>query len=137
MSSIKEIKSIIGKGNVKFTVKGITHHRRGGEDNEWGEFPKTFRVNEEAEEKINELLSQHVCVDIRFRTGKQLNNALDPVDEDDDVVCCLALQFDGVPACELQIGAEVSSGIGVNNAVGQWREADNNRFPRAGNWYCH
>ena len=49
MSSIKEIKSIIGKGNVKFTVKGITHHRRGGEDNEWGEFSKIFRVNEEAE----------------------------------------------------------------------------------------
>ena len=46
MSSIKEIKSIIGKGNVKFTVKGITHHRRGGEDNEWGDFPKIFAVNE-------------------------------------------------------------------------------------------
>ena len=49
MSNIKKIKEIIEKGNVKFTVEGITHHRRGGEDNEWGEFPKTFRVNEEAE----------------------------------------------------------------------------------------
>ncbi len=43
MSSIKEI---IEKGNVKFTVKGINHYRRGGKDNEWGDFPKLFRVNE-------------------------------------------------------------------------------------------
>ncbi len=36
MSSIKEI---IEKGNVKFTVKGINHYRRGGKDNAWGDFP--------------------------------------------------------------------------------------------------
>ena len=46
MSKIKEIKSIIEKGNARFTVKGITEYRRGGEDNEWGEFPKLFKVNE-------------------------------------------------------------------------------------------
>jgi hypothetical protein len=49
MLSIKEIKSIIEKGNVKFTVKGITEYRRGGEDNEYGDFPKMFRVNEEGD----------------------------------------------------------------------------------------
>ncbi len=46
MSNIKEIKEIIGKGDVKFTVKGITEYRRGGDDNEYGDFPKIFRVNE-------------------------------------------------------------------------------------------
>ena len=46
MSNIKEI---IGKGDVKFTVKGITEYRRGGEDNEYGDFPKIFRVNEEGD----------------------------------------------------------------------------------------
>ncbi len=39
-------KEIIENGNVKFTVKGITEYRRGGEDNEYGDFPKIFRVNE-------------------------------------------------------------------------------------------
>ena len=43
MSSIKEI---IEKGNAKFTVTGITEYRRGGENNEYGDFPKVFRVNE-------------------------------------------------------------------------------------------
>lgn len=47
MSNIKEIREIIEKGNAKFTVKGITEYRRGGEDNEWGDFPKIFRVNGE------------------------------------------------------------------------------------------
>jgi len=46
MSSIKEI---IEKGNAKFTVKGITEYRRGGEDNEYGDFPKIFRVNDEGD----------------------------------------------------------------------------------------
>ena len=49
MSSIKEIKEIIGKGDVKFTVKGITEYRRGGEDNEYGDFPKMFRVNKDSD----------------------------------------------------------------------------------------
>ncbi len=49
MSKIKEIREIIGKGDVKFTVKGITEFRRGGEDNEYGNFPKVFRVNENSD----------------------------------------------------------------------------------------
>lgn len=49
MSSIKEIKEIIGKGNVRFTVKGITEYRRGGKDDEYGDFPKMFRVNDEGD----------------------------------------------------------------------------------------
>jgi len=44
MSSFR--KEIIENGNVKFTVEGITQYRRGGEDNEYGDFPKVFRVNE-------------------------------------------------------------------------------------------
>jgi hypothetical protein len=39
-------KTIIEHGNVKFTVKGITEYRRGGDDNEYGDFPKIFRVND-------------------------------------------------------------------------------------------
>jgi hypothetical protein len=42
-------KSIIENGNVRFTVKGITEYRRGGEDNEYGDFPKIFRVNEDGD----------------------------------------------------------------------------------------
>ena len=49
MSKIKEIREIIGKGNVKFTIKGINSYKRGGEDNEYGEFPKVFRVNDEGD----------------------------------------------------------------------------------------
>ncbi len=43
---MSNIKAIIEKGNVKFTVNGITEYQRGGEDNEYGDFPKVFRVNE-------------------------------------------------------------------------------------------
>ena len=46
MSNIKEI---IEKGNVKFTVKGITEYRRGGDDNEYGNYPKLFRINEKSD----------------------------------------------------------------------------------------
>jgi len=46
---MSNIKAIIGKGDVKFTVKGITEYRRGGDDNEYGDFPKIFRVNEEGD----------------------------------------------------------------------------------------
>jgi hypothetical protein len=46
MSSIKEI---IESGNVKFTVKGINHYRRGGENNEWGDRPKIFKINKEGD----------------------------------------------------------------------------------------
>ena len=42
-------KEIIENGNVKFTIKGITEYRRGGEDNEYGDFPKIFRVNKDAD----------------------------------------------------------------------------------------
>ena len=43
------IKESIEKGNVKFTVKGITHYRRGCKNNEWGDFPKIFRVSDTAD----------------------------------------------------------------------------------------
>ena len=46
---MSKIKEIIGKGNVKFTIKGINSYKRGGEDNEYGDFPKVFRVNEEGD----------------------------------------------------------------------------------------
>ena len=49
MSKIKEIREIIKKGNVKFTIKGINSYKRGGEDNEYGDFPKVFRVNDESD----------------------------------------------------------------------------------------
>ena len=42
-------KTIDENGNVKFTVEGITQYRRGGEDNEYGDYPKIFRVNEGAD----------------------------------------------------------------------------------------
>ncbi len=42
-------KAIIENGNAKFTVKGITEYRRGGEDNEYGDFPKIFRVNDDGD----------------------------------------------------------------------------------------
>ena len=43
MSSFR--KTIIENGNVKFTVEGITQYRRGGDDNEYGDFPKIFKVS--------------------------------------------------------------------------------------------
>ncbi len=46
---MSNIKAIIEKGNAKFTVEGITEYRRGGEDNEYGNFPKIFRVNEDGD----------------------------------------------------------------------------------------
>ena len=49
MSKIKEIRESIKKGNVKFTIKGINSYKRGGEDNEYGDFPKVFRVNDEGD----------------------------------------------------------------------------------------
>lgn len=56
--SNKEIKEQLQKGNVKFTIDGITSYTRGGEDNEYGYFPKVFKVTEEAESiYTNEILS--------------------------------------------------------------------------------
>jgi len=49
MSNIKEIKEQLQKGNAKFTIDGITTYRRGGEDNEYGNFPKIFKVSEKGE----------------------------------------------------------------------------------------
>ncbi len=49
MSKIKEIRESIKKGNVQFTIKGINSYKRGGKDNEYGDFPKIFRVNEEGD----------------------------------------------------------------------------------------
>jgi hypothetical protein len=45
----KFIKETLEKGNVKFTVKGITSYQRGGSDNEYGDFPKVFKINEKAD----------------------------------------------------------------------------------------
>ena len=44
--SNKSIKEVLKSGDVRFTVDGITSYRRGGEDNEYGDFPKIFKVNE-------------------------------------------------------------------------------------------
>ena len=56
--SNKEIKDQLQKGNVKFTVDGIISYMRGGKNNEWGNFPRIFRVTEEAESiYVDELLS--------------------------------------------------------------------------------
>ena len=46
---MSKIKEIIEKGNARFTIKGITSYKRGGEDNEYGDFPTVFRVNEEGD----------------------------------------------------------------------------------------
>ena len=46
--TIKEIKNQLQKGNVEFTVKGITQYQRGGK-NQWGYFPKVFKVEEDAD----------------------------------------------------------------------------------------
>ena len=47
--SNKEIKEQLQKGNAKFTIDGITSYSRGGEDNEYGDFPKIFKVSENGE----------------------------------------------------------------------------------------
>ena len=41
------IRETIKEGKVKFIVKGINHYRRGGENNEWGDFPKIFRISKD------------------------------------------------------------------------------------------
>ena len=46
---MSKIREIIEKGNARFTIKGITSYKRGGEDNEYGDFPKIFRVNDEGD----------------------------------------------------------------------------------------
>ena len=56
--SNKEIRDQLQKGNVKFTVGGITSYIRGGEDNEWGNFPKVFKVVKDADAiYVDEFLS--------------------------------------------------------------------------------
>ena len=47
--SNKDIKEQLQKGNAKFTIDGITSYRRGGEDNEYGNFPKIFKVSKKGE----------------------------------------------------------------------------------------
>jgi hypothetical protein len=39
-------KTLIKNGNALFTVEGINEYRRGGEDNQYGDYPKIFRVSE-------------------------------------------------------------------------------------------
>ena len=54
----KEIKEQLQKGNVRFTIDGITSYIRGGENNEYGDFPKVFKVSESGESiNVDELLS--------------------------------------------------------------------------------
>ena len=54
----KQIKEQLQKGNVRFTIDGITSYSRGGEDNEYGDFPKVFKVSESGESiNVDELLS--------------------------------------------------------------------------------
>ena len=56
--SNKEIKDQLEKGNVKFTIDGITSYTRGGEGNEYGMNPKTFKVSESGDSiNVDELLS--------------------------------------------------------------------------------
>ncbi len=53
----KEIKEILKKGNVRFTVKGITSYRK-GDDGEYGDHPKLFKVNKTGDAiNTNELFS--------------------------------------------------------------------------------
>tara|TARA_R110000823_G_scaffold134306_1_gene263065 strand:+ start:1574 stop:1936 length:363 start_codon:yes stop_codon:yes gene_type:complete len=42
-------KIFIENGNALFTVEGINEYRRGGEDNEYGDYPKIFRVSEKGD----------------------------------------------------------------------------------------
>ena len=54
----KQIKEQLQKGNVRFTIDGITSYSRGGENNEYGDFPKVFKVSESGESiNVDELLS--------------------------------------------------------------------------------
>lgn len=54
----KQIKEQLQKGNVRFTIDGITSYIRGGEDNEYGDFPKIFKVSESGDSiNVDELLS--------------------------------------------------------------------------------
>jgi len=57
MSNIKEIKSIIEKGDVRFTIEGITSYRR-GDDGEYGDHPKIFKVSKKGDSiNVGEFLS--------------------------------------------------------------------------------
>lgn len=47
--TVKEIKDQLQKGNVNFTVKGITKYQRGGVNNEYGDFPKVLKVSADAD----------------------------------------------------------------------------------------
>ena len=46
--SNKEIKEQLQKGNVRFTIDGLTTYRK-GDDGEYGMNPKVFKVHEDAE----------------------------------------------------------------------------------------
>ena len=70
---------------------------------------------------MNELLGEHVCVDVGIGASKQLDRSLDAIDKDDDVLGSLSLQLDGVPSGEFQIGTEIPAGIGIDNVARQWR----------------
>lgn len=53
----KEIKEVLKKGDTRFTVKGITSYRK-GDDGEYGDHPKLFKVNKSGDSiNVDELLS--------------------------------------------------------------------------------
>ena len=58
--SNKEIKEQLQKGNAKFTIDGITSYTRGGEDNEYGDFPKVFSWFMELDSTNQEILTDWV-----------------------------------------------------------------------------
>ena len=53
----KEIKEVLKKGDTRFTIKGITSYRK-GDDGEYGDHPKLFKVNKSGDSiNVDELLS--------------------------------------------------------------------------------
>ena len=61
--SNKEIKKLLEAGNARFTINGLTHYRKNDEDI-WGDFPKVFKVSDEA---------GHISVDELFGSGMNVN----------------------------------------------------------------
>ena len=81
-------KEIIENGNVKFTVKGITEYRRGGEDNEYGDFPKIFRVNESGDSIFEDsgLFGRGMNITKLEHEHDNIENGWDFTDEDLQVI---------------------------------------------------
>ena len=54
------------------------------------------------------------------------------VDKDDHIALRLALELQGVPARELQVGPEIAAHIAVHDGAGQGRQGHHQRFARSG-----